>query len=987
MSTAKPTVIELLRDLKQIIARIPGDFGGDSPLSKIFIMAYLALEYNLKNYVEIGVYKGRSFFPMAYVAKLLNGVAYGIDAYDYEIAKEHDLEDISQKANDLLASLNFLQINEDVKNLRQDLAVTDNSEIIQEESGIVIDYFRENNIAVDMLHIDGNRDTKQVLRGVELYTPLIRDGGLIVFDDVNRDSVKPVFNQLREKYGKVFYNGKLAIFSTDTSKKQFTLLQKHRLNILHSLVENATEPKSTGELKVSVVVITYNQEKYIAECLEGIFSQKGDFTVELVVGDDCSTDATLEVIRNYAANFGNDRFDVKILTTDKNIGMTKNLQRSLAACTGEYIAPCEGDDYWIDSYKLQKQVNFLKYHSECALCFNDFYMYFQEKGECTLFDLQQNLEAEVITTKEIVLNNFIGNFSCCMYDARIMKKIPSSLFDLYIADWMFNICYSRFGDIGHLREPMSVYRKHKEGVWTGRASGSSEPRDVYLHALIEEYNRFLNYDLDREFSTVQKRIEITYPDYFDKEPLDIAIIDDSFPHPLSAFRMQEFTSYLKEFDNLRIYSTGESLTWLGQKTLDELFRDFKRRFPEYAQKIQKLEPDTIINTKLFYLIFLGNTYRNIEMVEKLRTPFVFMLYPGSVFGLNNARSDMMLKRVTSSPCFRKVLVSQKVTYDYLIEKKFCTPEQVEFIFGVVTPLELMDAEYTNKKHFGVDKNVLDICFVAHKYTETGIDKGYDVFVDTAKELYKKYDNIQFHVVGGFDKNVIDVADLKERITFYGRKEMEWFNEFYKDKDIILSPNIPFMNPGVEGSFDGFPTASCVDAGLRKTAIFCTDELHLNTQFDDREEIVIIPHDASRVTKIIEYYYQNPEKLKSVAENGCRKIKRIYGYESQILPRIKILREQVKQAKRIEKGGFSEIGERAIPEAMKTGGVKLNFRQRLGQIVFSAFVSMKRRSPAWLKDLLRKGFLKIRSNEALFAFIKRMLPGFLIRILVKVQESV
>ena len=132
MSTAKPTVIELLRDLKQIIARIPGDFGGDSPLSKIFIMAYLALEYNLKNYVEIGVYKGRSFFPMAYVAKLLNGVAYGIDAYDYEIAKEHDLEDISQKANDLLASLNFLQINEDVKNLRQDLAVTDNSEIIQE---------------------------------------------------------------------------------------------------------------------------------------------------------------------------------------------------------------------------------------------------------------------------------------------------------------------------------------------------------------------------------------------------------------------------------------------------------------------------------------------------------------------------------------------------------------------------------------------------------------------------------------------------------------------------------------------------------------------------------------------------------------------------------------------------------------------------------------------------------------------------------------
>jgi len=80
MNTTNPDVIELLRDLKQIVTQIPVDFAGGSPLSKTFLMAYLALEYDLKNYVEIGIYRGRSFFPMAYAAKLLNCMAYGIDS-------------------------------------------------------------------------------------------------------------------------------------------------------------------------------------------------------------------------------------------------------------------------------------------------------------------------------------------------------------------------------------------------------------------------------------------------------------------------------------------------------------------------------------------------------------------------------------------------------------------------------------------------------------------------------------------------------------------------------------------------------------------------------------------------------------------------------------------------------------------------------------------------------------------------------------------
>src|ERR671925_1482045 len=110
-----------------------------------------------------------------------------------------------------------------------------------------------------------------------------------------------------------------------TSKNQIHLLQKHRTNILHSLDENAARSKQEGEHKVSVVVTTYNHETYIAECLDGIFAQRGDFAVEVVMADDCSTDRTPEIIQDYAAAFGGDRFDVKILAADHNLGMTKNL--------------------------------------------------------------------------------------------------------------------------------------------------------------------------------------------------------------------------------------------------------------------------------------------------------------------------------------------------------------------------------------------------------------------------------------------------------------------------------------------------------------------------------------------------------------------------------------------------------------------------------------------------------------------------------------
>ena len=114
-------------------------------------------------------------------------------------------------------------------------------------------------------------------------------------------------------------------------------------------------------------MITYNHEPYIAEAIEGVLMQKCSFPIELVIGEDCSTDNTRKICEEYA----NKSELIKLLPTETNLGMMPNFIRTLQSCTGKYIAMCEGDDYWTDPLKLQKQVDFLEANAEYVLTFHN----------------------------------------------------------------------------------------------------------------------------------------------------------------------------------------------------------------------------------------------------------------------------------------------------------------------------------------------------------------------------------------------------------------------------------------------------------------------------------------------------------------------------------------------------------------------------------------------------------------------------------------
>lgn len=123
---------------------------------------------------------------------------------------------------------------------------------------------------------------------------------------------------------------------------------------------------------LSVVTVTYNHELYIARMIEGVLAQRVDFPMEFIIADDCSTDGTLAVCEKYRE--ANPDL-IRIISGPLNLGAVANERRAVEAARGKYIATCEGDDWWTDPMKLQKQVDFLELHPEFSVCFHRYRKY------------------------------------------------------------------------------------------------------------------------------------------------------------------------------------------------------------------------------------------------------------------------------------------------------------------------------------------------------------------------------------------------------------------------------------------------------------------------------------------------------------------------------------------------------------------------------------------------------------------------------------
>jgi len=128
---------------------------------------------------------------------------------------------------------------------------------------------------------------------------------------------------------------------------------------------------------VSVSMITYNHAPFVAQAIEGVLQQKVNFPIELVIGEDCSPDGTREIVLEHQRKSPD---IIRVITSDKNVGARKNGYRTTKACRGKYIAFCEGDDYWHNPDKLQKQVDYMENNPECGLVYSSYDIYYVKSG-------------------------------------------------------------------------------------------------------------------------------------------------------------------------------------------------------------------------------------------------------------------------------------------------------------------------------------------------------------------------------------------------------------------------------------------------------------------------------------------------------------------------------------------------------------------------------------------------------------------------------
>lgn len=219
--------------------------------------------------------------------------------------------------------------------------------------------------------------------------------------------------------------------------------------------------------KVSIIVLTYNQEKFIEKNLQGIFMQKVNFSVELIISDDCSTDQTVTVINNFIKNKPS-HIEIKLISHKKNLGSTPNFFNALQKCTGKYLAFCEGDDYWTDENKLQIQYDFLERNKDYSMCFH------QVKNISSNPLLNDSIFAEV-EDKDYspfeIFRHWIVHTTSVFMNAEVLRNTAVKILFrhpelLYFDTFLYMAC-SLNGKIRGSGLTMSAYLRHEEGLSNG----------------------------------------------------------------------------------------------------------------------------------------------------------------------------------------------------------------------------------------------------------------------------------------------------------------------------------------------------------------------------------------------------------------------------------------------------------------------------------------------------------------------------------------
>ncbi|HSX29859.1 MAG TPA: glycosyltransferase [Candidatus Saccharimonadales bacterium] len=331
---------------------------------------------------------------------------------------------------------------------------------------------------------------------------------------------------------------------------------------------------------LTVCVITYNHARYIREALDSILAQKTNFEWQVVVADDRSTDGTRDILLEYEKKFPK---RVHLILQKHNVGAEENWLDLIAYPKSKYLLYMEGDDYFVDNTKLQKQVDFLEAHPDFSLCFHPVRVVYEDGSkEDELFPTpEQRAHKKVLKLNDLLAYNFIQTDSV-MYRWRFAAEDVKEAFPRNIipGDWMLHLMHAESGKIGFIDAVMAVYRRHPGSMWWQAEQNKQEFWKKYAAPHLRLYREMLKRYGDTKSSRIiiAKKISELFGIFADIDMqqgshlVRAAITDDTQTAELFMISMHEALQYsehelhdLQRVDEYRRWALEEKDKQISQE--------------------------------------------------------------------------------------------------------------------------------------------------------------------------------------------------------------------------------------------------------------------------------------------------------------------------------------------------------------------------------------------------------------------------------------
>lgn len=247
---------------------------------------------------------------------------------------------------------------------------------------------------------------------------------------------------------------------------------------------------------VSIVCTTYNHVHFIRDALESFLAQKTDFQYEIIIHDDCSTDGTTKIIKEYADK--NPDIIMPILETENQYSQNKNFERAVICpkIRGKYIALCEGDDYWCDCNKLQKQADYMEKHSECSLVMHNGYMLNFDTGSKKPINPYDS--SGIISDSDVIKEgDNLPPTASMFYRRQDIIEIPDFFYNAPVGDRSKRMYLILRGYVYYFSDIMCVYRYGTPGSFGMRTKNNEEYSKKILDGMLLFFDKFNEYTNDK----------------------------------------------------------------------------------------------------------------------------------------------------------------------------------------------------------------------------------------------------------------------------------------------------------------------------------------------------------------------------------------------------------------------------------------------------------------------------------------------------------